>query len=200
MNGASKRCASTIWKASPAAMYSFALRDHRLVFVRRGVRVRRHVERACVVFGQRLVERPVEAFDNAGQPLDGARERRLGVDAFFRAHRRHHGDRVLHRVEHDDDASAAPGPRRECRSDPDWAAAALPSAAPCRSRDSRTRRPPSAAGCRARRCGFPRSARATPASGGSGQGAKASGLCARGAVDFGLARRWCARSGPARGR
>ena len=82
------------------------LAHHRLVFGRRGVGFRRHVERAGVEFGQRLVERPVEAFDDAGQPLDRARERGLGVDAFLRAHRRHHRDRILHRVEHDDDGRA----------------------------------------------------------------------------------------------
>ena len=82
------------------------LEHHRLVFGRRGVGFRRHVERASIEFGQRLVERTVEAVDNAGQPLDRAIERGLGVDTALRPHRRDDGDGILHRVEHDDDGRA----------------------------------------------------------------------------------------------
>ena len=66
------------------------LSDHRFVFVRRGVGFRRHVERAFIVFRERHIQRPVEAFHDAGQPLDRARERRFGVDALVRPHRRDH--------------------------------------------------------------------------------------------------------------
>ena len=114
-----------------------------------------------------------------------ARQRRLRRDARLRPHRRDDGDRSPSPRRTPRRASAGSAPRRECRSDRDGRRAVPPSAAPCRSRDSRTRRPPSAAGRRAARCGFRRSARAAPASGGCGQGAKAVGIAARIAVDLG---------------
>ena len=97
--------------------------------------------------------------------------------------------RVLHRVEHDHDGR--PDQDRVGNADRIGLGrpAAPPSAAPCRSRDSRTRRPPSAAGRRAARCGFRRSARAAPRAAAAAQGAKASGSVRARAVDLGARRR-----------
>ena len=96
---------------------------HRAVFVRRGVGLsaarraarRRRRPRPCRAAGRAHRRSP------ASRSLR-ARERGLRRDARLRPHRRHDGDRVLHRVEHDHDASGGSGPRRECRSDRDWAA------------------------------------------------------------------------------
>ena len=147
---------------SPARMYSLARSHHR-----RDIRpawcwtapATSSGPASCA--GGRLVERPVERVDDAGEPLLRARvarpcavtpgSGRTGVTTVML---------VLHRVEH----------HHQRRADQDRVGnadrigigrpAAPPSAAPCRSRDSRTRRPPSAAARPAARCGFRRSARA----------------------------------------
>ena len=81
-------------------------RHHAGELGRRRVRLRRHIERAFGEFGERLVERPVERVDDGGETLHGARERSLCVDAALGPNRRHHGHRVLDRVEHDDQRRA----------------------------------------------------------------------------------------------
>ena len=118
---------------------------HALVFGRRGVGARQHGERPGMAVGGGVIERPVERVDDRGEPLAGARERGLGGDARFRAHRRDHRDACRRPRRTRPRWSAASGSRPGCRSGRDWAAATPPSAAPCRSRDSRRCRPPSAA-------------------------------------------------------
>ena len=174
---------------------------HGREFGRRGVGFRRHVERAGVVTGAR----PCRAAGRARRPRRRAArpracKRGLRADARLGPHRRDHGDRVLHRIEHHDERR--PDQHRVGNADRIGIGrrAVPPSAAPCRSRDSRTRRPPSAAGPRAARCGFRRSARAAPRAAARGQGAKAVGIAARRAVDLGARRRSCARSGRDRAR
>ena len=144
-------------------MYSLALRT--IAWYSAGVVLEfgGDVERAGVELARRLVERPVERVDHAGEPLDARargrlrRRRRLcgrtgvtTVIASFTASNTTIERRAdQHRVGHADRIGIG-------------RPAAPPSAAPCRSRDSRTGRPPSAAGRRAARCGFRRSARAAP--------------------------------------
>ena len=105
--------ASTTWNMSPAAMYSLASQHHRRIFVGRGVGLRRARRAGRRRLGRRLVERPLEAVDDGGQPLDRACKRRLAstplrgrtgvttVIASFTAsntidHGRPHQDRVGH--------------------------------------------------------------------------------------------------------
>ena len=85
--------------------------DHAPEFFRRRVRARRR--RPLLPFDRergrahdlrfRFVERLVEGIDDAGEPFDRARECRLGGHACLRPHRRDDGDRVLDRVEGDDE-------------------------------------------------------------------------------------------------
>ena len=159
---------------------------HRGVLGRRRVRGRRDRERAGVAVG-RAQDQRVEAVDDGGQPFDREIEGDAGRHVRVRPHRRDHRDAVLDRVEHHHQASAGSARRRECRSGPDWAAGAPPSAAPCRSRDSRRCRPP----CGGRLSGSAMRLSAISAriasSGASGTATKASRPVARVAIDLGAA-------------
>ena len=93
-----------------------------------------------------MIDRAVERVDDVDQPVDGAIVGGARADAELGADRRHDRQLVLHRIEDRDDA----------RADQDRVGhvdrlrlrlpAAAPSAAPCRRRGSRRRRPTSAAG------------------------------------------------------
>ncbi len=83
---------------------------HAFEFFRRGVRSRLDVERTRQIepleFGGGLVERLVERIDHGGEALDRARQRGLRCHAGVHPHRGDHGDRVLDRVENNDERRA----------------------------------------------------------------------------------------------
>ena len=147
------------------------LRDHRLVLGlgRVGDRLARGDERVGRL-ARAVVERRLERGHDRVEPRLGRLVRRLGRDAGRRADRRHDRHLVARRVEHHHHGRPDEQHVRARRSGRAWPAAAAPSGAPCRSRDSRTRRPTSAAAPAAGRCAIPASSALSAASGSPGTG------------------------------
>ena len=148
--------------------------DHRVEFGLARVRPRFARLDQRIDGRRRVIERRLERGDDRVQPrlraLVAARAEtpgagRTGVTTPFRRARRRTRPSPS-------GGSAAPRARRSGRA---WRAPAAPYAAPCRSRDSRTRRPTSAAGRAAGRCAIRRAALSRRRSGSPGQGTNASG-------------------------
>ncbi len=64
MNGVSKRCDSTTWNMSPAAMYSLALSTMAVYSSGVVLELRLADRRSIGASGHAMIERPVERFDD----------------------------------------------------------------------------------------------------------------------------------------